>query len=142
RTRDQLKGVERTLHQQHDDLIYRAGQATKELEGLAAAMEAARARERLAQQALDEFASGLGEDSRASYEQRYARERQSRAPSEIYEVFERQQRAIETRIQNLIQRLIELKTRYVERRSLAAQVEGPGFEEVRIELALWRESRL
>ena len=38
--------------------------------------------------------------------------------------------------------MVELKTRYVERRGLVAQVEGAGFEEFSLELAAWRDSRL
>ncbi len=142
RTRDELKEAERALNHHHLELVDRAGQAKKELERLAADSQAAEALQRQTRNALDEFTAGIDEPARASYEQRYNRERDHRAPDEIHEIFERQRRSIETRIQNAVQRLIEMKTRYIERRGLAAQAEGPGFEEFRLELALWRDSRL
>ncbi len=141
-TRDELKEREETFGQQHEDLVRRSGQAENELGRLASEVETARASQRVAGEALDEFASRLDEAARESYEQRYGRERQHRTPAAIHEIFERQRRSVETRIQNSVQRLIELKTRYVERRGLAAQVEGPGFEEFRVEVALWRDSCL
>jgi uncharacterized protein YPO0396 len=142
RTRDELKEARRVLDQQHIDLVDRAGQAKKELEGLVKEAETARADQRSAQQALIEFTLRIDEPARENYSLRYTRERQVRTPAEIHEVFERQCRSIETRIQNLVLELVKLKTRYVERRGLAAQVEGLGFEEFRLELALWRDSRL
>ena len=141
-TRDELRGTEEALNQRHIDLVGRAGQAQEKLETLAGTLEDARTTRECARGALEDFAGSLEEGTRSNYEQRYTRERQSRLPREIYEVFERQRNRIETRIQNLIQHLIQLKTQYVERRGLAASVEGSGFEEFRLELSLWRDSRL
>ena len=142
RMRDELKEAGRALNQQQLDLADRSGRTKEQLDSLAAELDEARAGQRMAQRVINEFASTLEESVLENHEQRYARERQNRAPAEIHEIFERQRRSIETRIQNSIQRLVELKTRYVERRGLAAQVEGLEFEEFRLELALWRDSRL
>lgn len=142
RTRDGLRETQRGLNQQLRELVDREGQKKNELESLAEQLEASSTSRQLAQESLEQFASSLDEQTRESYTQRYARERQDRSPPEIHEVFERQRRIIETRIQNLVQRLVELKTRYVERRGLSAKVEGPGFEEFCLELGLWRDSRL
>ena len=50
----------------------------------------------MAQRVTNKFASTLDESVRENYEQKYSRERQNRAPSEIHEIFERQRRSIET----------------------------------------------
>ena len=142
RTRDELKDSVANLNSQHDKLVESSGRAQNEIERLSGDLRMARDQQLLAQQTLDEFVQTLGTAAKESYQQRYARERLHREPTEIYEVFERQRRAIETRIQNSLQRLVELKTRYVERRGLVAHVEGAGFEEFSVELAAWRDSRL
>ena len=142
RTRDALKESEANLSSEHDDVVDARGQAKKEIERLGTDLTTARNQQLLTHQALDKFVSALDTAANENYETRYSRERQQRAPAEIYEIFERQRRSIETRIQNSLQRLIELKTRYVERRGLVAQVDGPGFEEFSVELGVWRDSRL
>jgi len=142
RTRDELKESEANLSSQHDDVVDSGGQAKKEIEGLRGDLTSSRSQQLMTHELLDKFVSALDTAAKENYEQRYSRERQHRAPAEIYEVFERQRRSIETRIQNSLQRLIELKTRYVERRGLVADVEGPGFEEFNVQLAVWRDSRL
>lgn len=142
RTRDELKDSEANLNSQHDKLMESGGRAQNEIGRLGGDLRMARDQQLLTQQTLDEFVQTLETAAKHSYEQRYARERVHREPAEIYEVFERQRRAIETRIQNSLQRLVELKTRYVERRGLVAHVEGAGFEEFSVELAAWRDSRL
>jgi len=142
KTRDELKEAEASLASQHDSLVDSGGRAKNEIERLSGDLTSARDRRQEAQDALDQFVSVLETAVKEQYEQRYDRERQHRAPAGIYEVFERQRRSIETRIQNSLQGLIKLKTQYVERRGLVAQVEGPGFEEFRAELDVWRDSRL
>jgi uncharacterized protein YPO0396 len=93
--------------------------------------------------ALHDFSEQIGDPAaRQSYEQRYLRERGQRTPGEIHEVFERQLRVIESRVINLVQRLVTMKTRYVERRGFAAAAEGAGYDEFALELEAWRESRL
>ena len=142
RTRDELKESERTLNRQLGQVQENAGEASNQLTHLRGDLETAQSQQRLANQALDGFVAGVDAPARGNHEQRYLQECRHRTPAEIHEIFERQRRMIETRIQNLIQRLIEIKTRYVERRGLVAQVEGPGFEEFSVELSVWRDSRL
>jgi chromosome segregation ATPase len=124
RSRDELKALEETLDRRRDDLADRCGQAKKEIEHLTADREGSHIRQRQTENVLQEFAARLDEAAREKYEQRYARERQHRVPSEIHEVFERQRRAIETRVEAWIQKLVRLKTQYVERRGLVAPVEA------------------
>ena len=92
--------------------------------------------------ALRAFADALDEESREAYEQRYIRERPTRTPEQIRDVFRRQRQIIESRVQKLTESFVGIKTRYVERRGLVAAIEGAGFAEFAIELDAWRESRL
>jgi len=91
---------------------------------------------------LRAFADPLDQESREAYEQRYGRERVARTPDQIRDVFSRQRRNIESRVQKLIELFVALKTRYVERRGLVAAIEGARFDEFETELDVWRESRL
>jgi uncharacterized protein YPO0396 len=141
KTRDELKNSEDRLSQEHTALVARGGGIETELKHLSGELISARAAQVAAQSVLDEFALKSGE-ALEGYRQRYSRERQQRTPEEIYRVFEQQRRSIETRIENSIRQLIRLKTQYVERRGLVAEIEGSGFEEFSVELAVWRDSRL
>ena len=95
-----------------------------------------------ARMALQEFANSLDALARQSYEQRYVREREDRLPADIHDVFERQRKNIDSRVINLAQRLVGLKSRYVERHGFVAATDDDSFEEFATELETWRESRL
>jgi uncharacterized protein YPO0396 len=103
--------------------------------------EARGARE-VADMELRIFADPLEPPAREGYEQRYERERVERNPEEIRDVFSRQRKIIDTRVQRLTEAFVVMKTRYVERRGLVATIEGVGFDEFSIELEAWRDSRL
>lgn len=79
---------------------------------------------------------------REACERRYDEERQARSPMQIFEIFERQRRGIETKITNLTTHLVELKTRYIERYGLIAVAGGPEYQEFALELEAWSESKL
>src|SRR5260370_9329504 len=92
--------------------------------------------------ALTDFSEKRNEQIRQSYEQRYLRERTERSPEQIHEVFEKQRRTIETRVAKLIEKLIDLKARYIERHGVMISADGGEFEEFKIELDAWSESKL
>ncbi len=142
RARDAVSERRSALERERDETSRRTGDAERGVrENEGRKHEAAREGER-AEAALRDFAALSEPPVVESYEQRYRRERSQREPLEIHDVFERQRRNIETRVANLTQKFIEQKTRYVERRGLAAPVDGPGFEEFAGELETWRDSRL
>jgi hypothetical protein len=95
-----------------------------------------------AQVALQEFADSLDALARQTYEQRYVRERKDRLPADIHDVFERQRKNIESRVNNIAQKLVALTRRYVERHGFVAATDDDSFEEFATELETWRESRL
>ena len=75
------------------------------------------------QQAAHEKPSdGDAAERRAAHEERYRRERAERPPAEIRDVFDRQWRNIESRVQNLVQHLVKLKTEYANAFGLAADL--------------------
>jgi len=140
--RDEATRRRHVLEAERDEVQRRIGDAERGASDLAVQVEEAGAGVGRAEEALQAFAAALDAATREAHEQRYLRERVERSPAEIHEVFERQRRTIETRVVNLTQRLVELKTRYVERRGFVAAVEGAGFAEFAAELDAWRESRL
>ena len=141
--RDAVSERRRSLERERDDVSRSIGDAERGIQEFERRLHEALAEGERAESAMQAFADAIGEPTtRESYEQRYVRERSQRAPSEIHDIFERQRRNIESRVANLTQRLVELKTRYVERRGFAAGAEGAGFDEFAGELEAWRESRL
>jgi uncharacterized protein YPO0396 len=92
--------------------------------------------------ALRDFTEKRDEQLRQSYEPRYLRERTERSPEQIHEVFEKQRRTIETRVTNLVNDLVDLKARYIERHGVMISAGRAEFEEFKIELEAWRESKL
>jgi uncharacterized protein YPO0396 len=141
--RDAVSRRRSELESERDEVSRGLGHAEQSIRDLDDRLaESASQRDR-ADSALQDFSEQLGDPAaRPSYEQRYLRERGQRTPGEIHDVFERQLRVIESRVINLIQRLVTMKTRYVERRGFAAAVEGAGYDEFALELEAWRESRL
>src|SRR6185436_2388619 len=85
---------------------------------------------------------GPDAERRDAYEVRYRRERDARAPAEIREVFERQHRNIDSRVQGFLLNLVKLKTEYANMFGLLAEVEGEAYAEFAEQRELWRESRL
>lgn len=140
--RDAASKRRESLEAERDDVQRRTGDAERGVKELSSQIVDAQGGVDRAEDALQSFASAVDAPTRDSYEQRYVRERVERSPTDIHDVFARQRKNIETRVTNLIQRLVELKTRYVERRGFVATVEGAGFEEFATELDAWRESRL
>ncbi len=118
------------------------GRAEERVAQTELALEDARRTREGAEAQLREFVDQLDPDTREGYRQRYDRERADRTPSQIRDVFSRQRRNIESRVQKLIESFVVIKTRYVERRGLVATIEGARFDEFATELDVWRESRL
>jgi hypothetical protein len=118
------------------------GRAEERLAHTGRDLEEVRRARQGAQAQLREFADPLDPDTREGYERRYDRERADRTPGEIRDVFSRQRKNIESRVQKLIEGFVAIKTRYVERRGLVATIEGARFDEFATELDVWRESRL
>jgi uncharacterized protein YPO0396 len=95
-----------------------------------------------ATQALSETFSSLDPERRALYDEHYQRERAEREPAEVREVFDRQFRNIESRVQNLVQTLVRLKTEYANAYGLVTEIESERYEDFLAQRDLWRESRL
>ena len=95
-----------------------------------------------AAQALAETFTSLDPERRALYDERYQRERADRQAAEVREVFDRQFRNIESRVQNLVQTLVRLKTEYANAYGLATEIEGERYEDFLTQRDLWRDSRL
>lgn len=91
---------------------------------------------------LEEAFGAVDADRRTSLEARYRQERESRPAAEVREVFDRMHRGIATRIDNLVQHLVHLKTEYANAHGLAGEVLGEGYAEFEAERSLWRDSRL
>jgi uncharacterized protein YPO0396 len=93
-------------------------------------------------QALAETFAALDAERRALHDERYRRERAEREAAEIREVFDRQFRTIESRVQNLVLTLVRLKTEYANAYGLAAEIEGERYDDFLAQRDLWRDSRL
>ncbi len=119
-----------------------SGALRTRLESLVGEIEQSGAMLQAASAALDAAAAEADHGRRASLEERYARERADRQPTVLREVFERQYRNIESRVANLVQELVSLKTSYMNAHGFVAEVVGAGFAEFEEERQLWRESRL
>ena len=89
----------------------------------------------------DAFAS-MEPERRRGYDERYRRERETRSATEVREVFDRQYRNIDSRVQNLVQTLVRLKTDYVNAYGLATEIEGEEYAAFVAQRELWRDSRL
>ena len=142
RSRDELAGHRVEAQHQLGEAQRDRGRAEERVAEAERDLEEARRTGEDAETRLRLFADALDAASRDSFEQRYGRERASRTPDQIRDIFSRQRKNIESRVQNLIEHFVVLKTRYVERRGLVAAIEGAGFDEFASELEVWRESRL
>jgi len=118
------------------------GRLKTEIAGFAQASRTAQAERLAAEQRLTATFGQLEDERRAALEERYHRERASRAPEEVREIFERQHRTIGTRIANLTQELVSLKTAYVNAHGFVGETLGEGYAEFLAERDLWRDSRL
>jgi len=141
-TRDELAVRRREGEQEQARIQIDRGRAEERLANTGRSLEEAHDSREDAGVQLRAFADPLDQESREAYEQRYGRERVARTPDQIRDVFSRQRRNIESRVQKLIELFVALKTRYVERRGLVAAIEGARFDEFETELDVWRESRL
>jgi uncharacterized protein YPO0396 len=137
-TDGELASLDRERARLHGDL----GGAAREAERLAAERTGAgQAREEAASR-LDTLVPAAEAERRAVVEERYQRERAERGAAGIREVFDRQYRIIESRVQGLVQHLVKLKTEYANTFGLAAEVEGEAYGDFAAQRDLWRESRL
>ncbi len=128
-------------------LQQRLGAGARELEHLAQERDRAAHAQQSAVARLDDVfpspgADGLGAERRAGYEDRYLLERAERTAGEIREVFDRQHRIIDSRVQGLVGSLVRLKTEYANAFGLVAEVEGEGYGEFAAQRELWHDSRL
>jgi uncharacterized protein YPO0396 len=95
-----------------------------------------------ATQALAETFASLDPERRVLYDERYQRERADREAAQVHEVFDRQFRNIESRVQNLVLTLVRLKTEYANTYGLATDIEGERYNDFLAQRDLWRDSRL
>jgi uncharacterized protein YPO0396 len=142
RSRDDVERRRREAQDEVRQAVEDGGRAKQQVGDAEREIEQARRIVESARTARATFADTLDTADGEAFEQRYARERASRTPDQIRDVFSRQRKNIESRVQNLIGSFVALKTRFVERRGLAATTEGAGFDEFATELEVWRESRL
>ncbi|TMQ52396.1 MAG: hypothetical protein E6K74_12345 [Candidatus Eisenbacteria bacterium] len=126
------------------DLRERIGACKKDLEHLADDRIRAATAETDAAAALEAASRESGDDAErnAAHEERYARERAVREPAEIRDVFDRQYRNIDSRVQTLLLGFVKLKTEYANAFGLAADLEAEGYAEFEAQRELWRDSRL
>jgi uncharacterized protein YPO0396 len=130
------------LQAERSDLDGKIGAAENEITHRSDVLTSSEKQAAEAARILNEFASGCDRTTLTGYDERYLRERTERSPQQIHDVFERQRRSIETRVENLVQRLVGLKAQYIVRHGFAASSEGAGFAEFAVEHETWRESRL
>jgi hypothetical protein len=143
RSRDELERRRREAQDEQRQAVEDGGRAKQQVGDAERDLEEARRIVNDAQTERSAFAGRLDASEREAFEHRYERERVSRPPDQIRDIFSRQRRNIESRVQNLIVSFVALKTRYIERRGFAvAAIEGAGFDEFATELEVWRESRL
>jgi len=95
-----------------------------------------------ATRAIEDAFGTLDPERRALHDERYRRERATRPTEEVREVFDRQFRNIESRVQNLVLTLVRLKTEYANAYGLISEVEGETYGDFEAQRELWRESRL
>jgi energy-coupling factor transporter ATP-binding protein EcfA2 len=139
---DRVRSDSRRLADTRDRLQRELGEVEGEARRLAvqrAEDERARA---AAAEALGAAFGAADAERRDAWELRYGIERKERSPAEVGDVFERQFRNIDSRVNGLVLRLVHLKTEYVNAYGLAADVEGETWEEFAGQRDLWRESRL
>lgn len=141
-SRDELAGRRREGAEERDRVSDERSRLLERIAQTERTLEDVRGDRDVAGMELRVFADPLDPQIRDAYGQRYDRERVERTPEDIRSVFSRQRKIIETRVQKLTEAFVVLKTRYVERRGLAATIAGAGFEEFSTELEAWRESRL
>ncbi len=142
RTRDELALRRLEANQEQARVQGDHGRAEERLANAERDLEEARGLRVSAEAQLRAFADPLDRETGESYAQRYERERVARTPDQIRDVFGRQRRNIESRVQKLVESFVALKTRYVERRGLVATIEGARFDEFTTEMDAWRDSRL
>lgn len=139
---DGVRAERTTLERRRSDLDREIGGCLRDVAHLAEQRNVAERERQAAGGALEAAFGDADAERREAYEQRYRRERAERAAAEIADVFDRQYRNIESRVQNLVQQLVSLKTTYVNTYGLVAEIEGDDYAEFVEQQALWRESRL
>jgi hypothetical protein len=125
-----------------DGLIRRHGEMANEIQQQQGAREKAHTAERRAREAFYDAYDPDEPGRWQAFEQTYARERAAASPSDIYGRFENQRKGYETRLSNETQDLVVLKSKYNEAYGEIAEVRGEGFDDYRVELAEWQESKL
>lgn len=81
-------------------------------------------------------------EEQRGFEERYEKIRAEQEPAQIEETYSRQHNMQRTRVENLVQRLVKLKTEYANSHAMVADTEGPGYAEFEQEHELWSDSRL
>lgn len=132
------------LDRERGAIQLRLGACARDLEHLGDERARAAVAEQAAAAQLEAVFAGREPDAerRAAYEERYRRERDERDPAGIREVFERQYRNIDSRVQGFLLNLVKLKTEYANTFGLLAEVEGEEYGEFADQRDLWRDSRL
>jgi uncharacterized protein YPO0396 len=144
REREAAEAEAARLDRERGAIQVNLGAGARDLEHLGDERARALLGEREAMSRLEAVLAGReGDDERReAYEERYRREREEREPAEIREVFERQHRNIDSRVQGLLLNLVKLKTEYANTFGLLAEVEGEAYGEFAAEREVWRDSRL
>lgn len=136
---ESLRAQRSATDTEKETLSRREGELEERLKGLAGAIADAVALARSAEADLAAFSSDL---DRASLEARYSAERAKRRPEEIHAVFEKQRRTIETRVSNMVLKLVSLKTSYSNQFGFAGDVDGDGWADFAEERTQWQDSSL
>jgi uncharacterized protein YPO0396 len=95
-----------------------------------------------ARNALEATVIAQDAERRAESEARYQQEHAEKGAARIISVFEHQRGIVQGEINNLVQKLVELKTRFANDYGFAGETLGEGYAEHAAERERWRESRL
>jgi uncharacterized protein YPO0396 len=102
----------------------------------------AEAKLQTARTALEAAAIAQNSDRRSEAEARYRQEHAERGGERIVTVFEHQRSIVVSEVNNLVQKMVELKTRFANDYGFAGETLGEGYAEHEAERERWRESRL
>ena len=97
---------------------------------------------RAARTALEATAIAQNPERRAEAEARYLQEHAERVAQRIVSVFEHQRSIVSGEVNNLVQKMVELKTRFSNDYGFVGETLGEGYAEHDAERERWRESRL
>jgi uncharacterized protein YPO0396 len=120
----------------------RKGSLESEARRAAEVQQGAQEKQRKCQETLEATAIAQDTERRMESEARYRQERIEKEAERIADVFEHQRRIVQSDVNNSVQKLVELKTRFANDYGFVGEALGEGYAEHAAERARWQESRL